>query len=67
MRIPSVLPTVSCPLDQEISPGETLGETCEPTCDKPLFAHIVEELTEFVKDAEVIIHQDPVQVEPTTQ
>jgi len=35
------------------------GLSREFLSDKPLFAHIVEELTEFVKDAEVIIHNAP--------
>lgn len=35
------------------------GLSREFLSDKPLFANIVEELTEFVKDAEVIIHNAP--------
>lgn len=46
---------------REIDAGaiEVHGITNEMLADKPLFAHIVEELLEFVRDAELIIHNAP--------
>lgn len=47
--------------EREIDAGaiEVHGITNEMLADKPLFAHIVEELLEFVRDAELIIHNAP--------
>lgn len=46
---------------REIDAGaiEVHGITNEMLADKPLFAHIVEELLEFIRDAELIIHNAP--------
>lgn len=47
--------------EREIDAGaiEVHGITNAMLEDKPLFAHIVEELLEFVRDAELIIHNAP--------
>ncbi len=47
--------------EREIDAGaiEVHGITNEMLADKPVFAHIVEELLEFVRDAELIIHNAP--------
>ena len=47
--------------EREIDAGaiEVHGITNEMLVDKPLFAHIVDELIDFVRDAELIIHNAP--------
>lgn len=47
--------------EREIDAGaiEVHGITNEMLADKPLFSHIVDELLEFVRDAELIIHNAP--------
>jgi DNA polymerase-3 subunit epsilon len=47
--------------EREVDAGaiEVHGITNEMLVDKPLFGHIVDELLEFVRDAELIIHNAP--------